>query len=570
MDSGSHAFREAKWQGIFQRVDSRHGGRRIHALVFLGILFGGLTLGAKAQQDPAIQLRQEMQQRQREESLQTLPSEPVLTEQPALQAHPEEVAEPEPLLHAPAITVQGNGLLDDETIASVTAPYRSLDLGRHRITLLMRQLNAQLVMRGLVTSRARIARMDARDNALAIDLVPGRIEDYASAGQPVEPEMRRAFPGEPQDLLVLQDVEQGVQQIQRLRRYQAELRILPGQTPDVSLIDVRLTEDKPWWFQFAADNLGSKSTGRERARATLALENTLGFLEGIGLTYLRSRDSEAAVATLAIPFGYNTLSASYAASRYTQDLPADLQEKGGSHTGTVAWNRVLHLSAAGRDAAELSLTYSDSWRKIDAYTLTPEQLTVLKASFVSIRQGNGWRAWGEFDVSRGLPWFGANSDSGQLPSAWPHAQFTKYEAHGGLIFQPASGIGQYIGQIDAQISRVGLYSTEQFRLGGMSTVRGYDEGLFSGDKGFLLRNEWQAAPWAIKAADAQAAPLLFADYGAARQIDSDIVRLAGAGAGLRFAGKRWNSEILAAKPVYHSAGIHNNSWHAYLTFRIDL
>ena len=537
------------------------------------MLWGALSVNAVAQQpDPAIQLRQEMQREQRQESLRAMPSRAVSPDVPALNATPDTVQEPEPILFSPEITVQDNGLLEQDKLQSLLAPYRQLGLGPQRIALLLRQLNAQLVTQGQVTSKARIRHIDPPTRHLDIELMPGRIGAYTHDGEPVKADLQRAFPGQEQDLLVLQDIEQGVQQIQRLRRYQAELRILPGQTPELSQVDIHLTETRPWWFQFSGDNLGSRSTGRERVRATLNLDNTLGLLESVGLTYLRSRDSEAAVATLAIPSGYNTWSAVYAASRYRQELLGYLQEKGGSYTGTLAWNRVLHLSAAGRDAIELSLTYGDTWRKIERFTLTPARLTVLKANLTHLRQGNGWRAWAQIGASHGLPWFGATDDPDGLPSGAAHAQFTQVEAHAGLIFNIPSLGGHYVGQIDAQASRVGLYGTEQFRLAGMNAVRGYDEGTITGDSGLLFRHEWQVTPLPIKALDAQIAPLVFFDHGTTRLIDGPRIRLAGAGTGFRLVSEsgRWSSDLLLAKAVDHNTVIRDNDWRAYFTFRIDL
>ncbi len=398
----------------------------------------------------------------------------------------------------------------------------------------------------------------------------GRIAGYGSDGKPLDPRIENAFPGKPNDPLVLEGIEQGVQQIQRLRRYQAEVRILPGQSPNTSLVDLMLTETKPWWLQVAADNQGAPETGRARGRATVSLDNTLGFLESIGLTYLRSSRSEVGIASIAVPYGYNTWSASYAASRYRQDLPFDLEEKGGSYTATLAWNRVLHLSAAGRDSVDVSLTSNDSWRKIGDVRLRDERLTVLRGSLVGLRQGNGWRAWGEADVARGLSWMGAIDDPGSLDSRAPHAQFTKFEAHGGLIYVPAADLGQYTSQIDAQTSPVGLYGIEQFRLGGFSSVRGYDEGTMSGDRGVLVRQEWAMKPFALDAVTARATPLVFVDAGWTKLVESATTRLVGAGAGLRFTGNKWGADFFLAKPISSSSNVNENSWHFYAALRIDL
>lgn len=534
------------------------------------VLLPGIAAGAAGPPDPAFQIRHEDRQRQREEATAPLAPSAPPADAPALAAHPQNIAEPAPLFQAPTLIVRPNSLLEARQIDALLDPYRPLALGRNRIELLLRQLNAQLVVHGLVTSRARIADLDRRNNRLEIELLPGRIEGFVAAGQALGPDVRGAFPSNDNNLLVLQDLEQGVHQIQRLRLYQAELRVLPGQTPNASLIDLHLTETKPWWLQLGLDNQGSRSTGLTRSRAAITLENALGLLDSLGLNYVRSQRSEAAVASVAIPQGYNTWSVSYAASRYTQPLPADLRQTGGSHSATLAWNRVLHLSAAGRDTAELTLTYGDAWRRLDDIALGAERLTVLKATAVSLRQGNGWRAWGEIDISRGLPWFGAIGDGAVNATADPHARFTKVEAHAGVVASLPGAAIHYTGQVDLQHSAVGLYGPEQFRLGGMSSVRGYNEATAAGDRGYLLRHEWQTPHWQPEILGGRGAPFLFLDHGASRLIAGPTTRLAGAGAGWRLAAKHWNADLAIAKPIDCSSAIAAHGWHLHATFRIDL
>lgn len=421
-----------------------------------------------------------------------------------------------------------------------------------------------------MTSRARVANVDTHNNRLEIALVGGRIEAIRDSGKSSVSGIGNAFPAQPNDILLLQDIEQGVHQIQRLRLYQAEVRILPGQAPGASLVDIHLTETKPWWLQFGIDNQGSKTTGTERARVSLNLENRLGLLDSVGLTYVYAHRSEAAIASLAIPQGYNTWSLSYAASRYTQALPANLEQKGGSNTTILSWNRVMHLSSAGRDTIDLSLTYGDANRKIDEIPLASERLAVLKASATRLRQGKGWRAWGEMGISQGVSWLGARSDQGIANDSDPHAEFTKLEGHTGLTLAiPGTGI-QYTGQLDIQFSQVGLFGPEQFRLGGMNSIRGYDESVATGDRGYSFRNELHVTDRQFTALAATATPYLFADHGTTRLINGATARLSGAGIGLRFVARDWAADLAIAKPLDHSSQIAARDWYVHASLRIDL
>lgn len=536
------------------------------ALVALAI-----PLPSSAQVDPSIRLRQQERQSQREAATQpssaTLPALPVA---PALNELPANVPESIVWLESPTINVGGNRLIDPADADRVLAPYRSLPLGPKRISLLIRQLDALLVRNGLVTSRARVTRLDRAANVLDVELVTGIIGAMNEDGKPFAAGLRNVFPSGEGDPLVLQDLEQGVHQIQRLRMYQAEMRILPGQSPATSEVNLMLKRGKPWWLQLGVDNQGAEATGKNRRRATLALEDSLGLLDSITATVIDSARSDAVLAAISIPQGYNTWSFSYATSRYRESLPYGLVEKGGSKSGSLAWNRVLYLAADGRDSADLALTYSDAERKIAGYSLTPTQLTVVRGTLDRMRQGAGWRAWGEIGAVVGEPWFGAIHDQAGLQPADAHAQFVKPELHAGVAALIADTGLQYTGQFDAQHSSRGLYDQEQFRLGGMNTVRGYQESVVVGDSGYLLRHELQAAPHRLDAWTATLAPFAFVDHGEVWSVSGTACHLASAGIGLRITHKYGGADLALAKPTSHSSTVLPDDWTLHFAIRIDL
>ena len=121
-----------------------------------------------------------------------------------------------------------------------------------------------------------------------------------------------------------------------------------------------------------------------------------------------------------------------------------------------------------------------------------------------------------------------------------------------------------------QLSRVGLFGPEQFRLGGMNSIRGYDESVAVGDRGYSFRHELHIAPSQFALIAASGGPYLFADRGAARLIGGQPVHLLGTGVGLRLYAKHWATDIVVAKAIDHSAEIIAKDWHFHASLRIDL
>ena len=143
------------WLGLF--MPFRCVLRRILPLLFL---FGVTNVGL-AEQDPAIQLQQEIRQQQRSSEVRPTNKSSAAPTVPGLSSLPGDVAEAVHVLNAPSISILTNDLLTDDQIQAIVAPYRLLKLGKQRIALLLRQLNAQLVVQGLVTSRAKIKQLDS-------------------------------------------------------------------------------------------------------------------------------------------------------------------------------------------------------------------------------------------------------------------------------------------------------------------------------------------------------------------------------------------------------------------------
>ena len=519
-----------------------------------------------ADADPARRLRDDARSRARQERLAPPPS---LARQatPELDADPATVAEPGPAFVAQELALDGAGLLAEETVDALLAPFRPLALGRNRLALLVRRIDARLVEGGWITSHAAVTVFDPAARRIRIQVVPGRVAAWRLDGAPMPEGLRRAFPDNDAGALTLSDLEQGVHQINRLRLHQAEIKVLPGQTPGTSVVDLHLARREPWRFELGADNLGAEATGTARARAGLALDDTLGQLESFQLTGVHARTSDALLAALTVPQGYNLYSLTGSASRYAQKV-AGLTQAGGSRVWSVAWNRILWRGATGSTAFDLALSRSRSDRRLEGVPLTPERLTVLRAALGRAGPLAGLHpAYVEAAMAQGLTILGAQRDAPDITRTDAHAQFLKAELHARLTVK-AGTAADYVFQFDAQHAARSLYGSEQFRLGGMGTVRGFAEGAVSGDRGYLVRHELRRAPWGI--AEIRLAPVLFLDHGEAALVGAASRRLAGAGCGLRLAFRQGAAELMAATAVSRPADVSERGVRFHFTLGIEL
>ena len=488
----------------------------------IAMMLAGLSSLAAAQtipsirpeQDPAERLLKEQREREREQRLNqpapqiTAPATDQLRSVP-IDADPESIADPEPTFKIEYIELIGNTVLSSQDVEPILTKFQGKKLGVNRINLLLRRLTEAFIAKGYITTRAYLGQQNLASGRLVLTVVPGKIEAFKINGQPpgvaknggwlTDIGTLAAFPIAVGDTLNLRDLEQGVDQINRLRRNQAELQILPGETPGGSVVALNNRFGDRYRINAGFDNHGSKATGTTRTRLGLEFDNPIGFQESLSLNYVGSLDANALLASAAIPIGYNIISYTASYSEF-QNLIGDTALLFGRTLGqTIGWNRVLTRSATEKSSLDVTLSKRESEREINNIMLTPQRLTVIRAGWNRLARFDAGGAQGnwtiDLGVSRGMKAIDASVDASDIEKTDAHSQFTKFDiaASLGLPLSPSWG---YRGSFAGQWSHVGLFSSEQIFAGGVGSVRGFQEGGVSGDRGYYVRNElqWMKAP----------------------------------------------------------------------------
>lgn len=528
-------------------------------------------------EDPAQRMLREQRQRDLEREATQPPTAIETPAVPPAGTAIEAVEETSATFDIHRVEVQGNTVLSDSEVEAITAPFVGHALGANRINLLLRRFTEAFVAKGYITTRAYLGEQNLSNGVLVITVVPGKIEAIQLNGRSIRPNAgglfdtvgggwltdfgtAMQFPA-PGDTLRLPDLEQGVDQVNRLLRNRAELQIQPGQAPGGSVVALTNQPGDRFYFNAGVDNYGSKVTGISRTRLGFDAQNALGFQESLTASYVGTVDTNAAVLSTAVPWGYNTFSYTGSVSEYQSLISDAALLYGRTFSHAIGWNRVLTRSQSGRQAFDLTLTHRKTEREVNDLELDAQRLTVLRAAWSGLRRfaanDQPGYATAEIGLSRGLPSINANRDPSDIRPDEAHAQFTKLD--GNVTWQIAlprafdTTVFAWRGQVVGQWTNVALFGSEQVYAGGMSTVRGFREGVIAGDRGAYWRNElaWANAP---TFAGLRMEPYLFLDAGQAMYIATrNWQYVAGTGAGVRLSAKwarqTFTSELLAGFPL---------------------
>jgi hemolysin activation/secretion protein len=531
----------------------------IQTLLLAGVI--GAALPSFAQeapvQDPADRLLREKQEKDRLDRLQQDTPEIALSKEAAVDSNaaPESIADPEPAFAIERVVVAGNTLLPQARIDTVTRPFAGIRLGINRINLLLKRLTQAYVDAGYITTRVYVGEQNLAAGTLTLTVIPGTVERLNVNGKDMSFGEDLALPLKHGAVLKLQDLEQGIDQLNRLQRNHAQVEIQPGQQAGGSVVAISNTPGDRLYYTLGLDNFGDKATGETRIRAGIEADNILGLQEALSLTYNGSLDTNALLFAGALPYGYNTYSYTYSYSEF-QNLIGDTALVFGRSEGhTLAWNRILSRSRLGKSALDATLSLREAEREINNIELAPQNLAVLRLAYNRFRRFDMGAVPGLWTIdvgySRGLDAMGASNDPEDLPEEGAHAQFDKLDASANVSFQ-FSPAWSYRTGLRAQYAKEALFGSEQLFAGGPSSVRGFKESALAGDRGFTVRNELgytQLPLWAK--GKLRLEPFAFLDGGRTYLIAERTWRsIAGAGLGVRAGYKGLSAEFLFGKSIH--------------------
>ncbi|AUC40852.1 Hemolysin transporter protein ShlB precursor [Dickeya solani] len=393
-------------------------------------------------------------------------------------------------------------LLGPRDQTALTAGYLNRCNNLEQINQLVHDVSNWYIQRGYITSRAFLSEQDLSGGVLQLEILEGRLEKITINNQ-TERMTRTAFPAREGEILNLRDIEQGMEQMNRMPSQQVTIEILPGSQPGYSVVNLTREAHLPFTGGVTFDNSGQKSTGEQQLNGSLALDNLFGVADqwfisaGHSSRFATSHDAESLQAGFSMPYGYWNLGYSYSQSRYrntfiSRDFP--WHSTGDSDTHRLSLSRVVFRNGTMKTAIAGTLSQRTGNNYLNG-TLLPSSSR--KLSNVSLGVNHSQKLWGGLATfnptyNRGVRWLGAETDTDKSADE-PRAEFNKWTLSASYYYPLTDSI-TYLGSLYGQYSARALYGSEQLTLGGESSVRGFREQYTSGNRGAYWRNElnWQA------------------------------------------------------------------------------
>ncbi|QRM39419.1 ShlB/FhaC/HecB family hemolysin secretion/activation protein [Rhizobium rhizogenes] len=419
------------------------------------------------------------------------------------------------------VEVEGVKQFSATAIDTVTAPYANRCVGVGEINSLLRDLTHLYLNKGFVTSRVYVPAQDiAGTKVLRLVAVEGTLSDIYINGKPAPGSgmLATAFPGMKGHITNLRDIEQGLDQINRLSSNNAKTAMLPGKTDGTSILNIENKPDHPWHLSFGNSNLGQEQTGYSKSSASVGYDNLFGINDQWNFSYEHSGPdypwrndgvgkSNSYSGNVSVPYGYWTLSLNGSWYGYDSSVPGNfgtLQTSGDSKQVGIGADRVLFRDKDSITTLNTGLTYKETNNFLlgSKIEVGSRKYTAGDLGISHSRRMLGGLWVFDLSYSQGLNLFDAVAP-GDAGAGDADPRFSKFS---GTItvtrpFEVSEQRFELNSIVTGQYSPDNLFGAEQISLGGYSSVRGTRETMLYGNNGFFVRNDlvWRTQPFADNA-----------------------------------------------------------------------
>lgn len=401
------------------------------------------------------------------------------------------------------IAVDASDILTVEEIKAVTASYENREISISELNEVIRKINELYKNKNYITAKALLPQQTIKDGVVRIQLVEGRLGELLLSGNQYT---RDSFFLDRLNLVNgslvrLDSLEQQLTHFNMTNDVRLRAELKPGAafgTTDIVLIAQEPANEK---FLFFSDNAGSKNTGRYRYGFSWTNCSLTGNRDIINLMPVWSKGTFAGSFSYSVPVNDSgRLAISYVRNRIDilSGSYAHLNIEGYSSDLGLSYSWPQNVRAGFKTEHSFQLNAKDSETLFDDTKILDTDVKTFAYGYTLQANSSKKADYVRHDITRGY-----------ADGAGQRQHFIKYSLSAVHQQALADGVMQTL-RLSGQITPdKNLPTVEQFSLGGMSSVRGYEEGLLLGDKGYLLSAEWS------KPLSEKTTGLIFIDHGGA-------------------------------------------------------
>lgn len=390
---------------------------------------------------------------------------------------------------------EGNTVFSDEELNALASEYLGNFTSLDDLKVIMNNITNHYNNEGYITTFAYLPAQKIQNGTLKISIMEGKVSQLTIKGNKWAKEryLRK-------NILKANGLQEGqIFNVSSLRKSLGKInetdylkgRVILNKGEDLESAEITLeVEDRfPLMLKAGWNNQGREFIGTQRAVLSVGNENITGYGDrlyanttfaretfGLGTDYfvpLGTKGTE-----LRIGYGYTDVGVG--------KIYKSLGFKSKAHGLSTGITHSIYEGKTTKLTTDLTfdmLAAKTFMNKSDLYD--KYNLRALRLGFNGIKDDSSGRWISRFEVSTGLPFLGATTHEIKGGGSSKFVRFNPSLIRVHALPFKTTGILK----VAAQFSPDNLLGVEQFQVGGMNSVRGYEEGSLFADTGYFLNLE---------------------------------------------------------------------------------
>ena len=364
------------------------------------------------------------------------------------------------------------------------------------------------IEKGYTTTRVHIPNQNIVDGHLNLIVIEGKINEIYTTPNTFRNRLKlfMSFPHNiKNNVLYMRDIEQGVDQFNKIYSNNATIAIHPANKPGYSKIEVINKSNNTIRSQLFINDVYTRNKTEDISyKLTTDIDNLFALNESIilGVGYIPAKvnleKNRTYDLTLSIPFGYFNIdyfiSNNDSHSVYTTQFYTSMRYRIYTKNQNIALTYTINRGKTRKINLITKLHYNKTRTYLDVNNTTisiKEQTGKTSNIDFGIDYSNSFNK-GYFYISPiitiGSKLFGAKKDLDNITYLDSHRQFIKYTLFGNLCYFINNSQIRYCTNINGQYANTSLLTINQISLGSRSSIRGFNNTGYSGDNGLYIQN----------------------------------------------------------------------------------
>ena len=395
-------------------------------------------------------------------------------------------------------------IISKEVLDEIAAKYQGREIVIGDLYKACGEVNAIYAKKGYLASKALIKAQKIDDGKIVITLVEGRVSQYGVKGNKATKTryIERYFDINSGEFPNFKEIQKDIQLFNNTNTTKLVVKMLPGKEPRTTdLYIVAVEPEKKEKLSIFSDNYGKENSGEWRYGLNFNNSNLTGYCDTLNLATVFAKTSVTTMLNYVFHTDNkgNKLSINHSTNsmRISKGIFKDLDVRGGSKVTGVTYSHPVVATSNRKQILNLGYTSQDSETKImgrrfvhdysNKLSLSYDNLLVRKTDLFYYRPSYSHTEFSGMDENQA-------TNKLNLDMFWQ-----KFKKNGDSMTLQFSGQKSFDDN---------LCSSDRFYIGGIYSVRGYDESLLWGDSGFNFKFDYF---WHTKTKGLRL--ITFADYG---------------------------------------------------------